>query len=87
MKISVVILGRASEIAGLNYIELVLPSGAKLKDLIQALGERTNPELASRYFKGHYVFVIYVNGVAVDNPDHEIKDGDRVMLITPEMGG
>lgn len=87
MKINVIILGRASDIVGRNYIELELPSGARLRDLILKLGEKTNPSLAERYFKGHYIFVVYINGNAVDNPDYEIKEGDRVVLITPEMGG
>lgn len=82
-----VILGRASEIAGTNYVEVELPPGARLRDLIKALGEKTNPVLSDRYFKGHYIFVVYLNGIPVDNPDLEIKEGDRVTLITPEMGG
>ncbi|MGC8982223.1 MAG: MoaD/ThiS family protein [Desulfurococcaceae archaeon] len=87
MKITVVLLGRASELAGTNIVELELPEGSKVRDLMKALGERVNPVLAERYFKGHYVFVVYVNGVAIDNPDTVLKDGDRVALITPEMGG
>lgn len=87
MKVGVVILGRASEIAGTNYIELDLPKGARLRDLIRKIGEKTNPILADRYFKGHYIFVVYINGLPVDDPDFEIKEGDRITLITPEMGG
>ncbi len=87
MKITVVLLGRASELAGANIVELELPEGSKVRDLMKTLGERVNPVLAERYFKGHYVFVVYVNGVAIDNPDTVLKDGDRVALITPEMGG
>lgn len=87
VKIGVIILGRASEIAGTNYVELDLPMGARLRDLIKALGEKTNPTLSDRYFKGHYIFVVYINGIPVDDPDIEIKEGDRITLITPEMGG
>jgi len=87
LKITVVLLGRASELAGANIVELELPEGSKVRDLMKTLGERVNPVLAERYFKGHYVFVVYVNGVAIDNPDTVLKDGDRVALITPEMGG
>jgi len=43
--------------------------------------------ISDRYFKGHYIFVLYVNGVPTDDPNRELKNGDRVVFITPEMGG
>jgi molybdopterin synthase sulfur carrier subunit len=87
MRVHVVFLGRASDIAGINLLELDIEEGATLRDLIKIIGERVNPVLAERYFKGHYIFVTYINGVPVENPNTKLKDGDRVVLITPEMGG
>ncbi len=87
MRVKVVFLGRASDIAGRNLVELELEEGAKLRDLIKAIGEKVSPVLAERYFSGHYIFVVHINGVPIDTPDAELRDGDRVTLITPEMGG
>lgn len=87
MKVTVVFLGRASDISGVNVLEVELPEQARLKDLIRAIGEKVNPELAKRYFQGHYIFVIHINGIAIDNPEYKLHNGDRVTLITPEMGG
>ena len=87
VKVTVVFLGRASEIAGVNIVDVELVDGAKLKDLIEVLGERVSRVISDRYFKGHYIFVLYVNGVPTDDPNRELKNGDRVVFITPEMGG
>jgi molybdopterin converting factor small subunit len=87
MRIHVVLLGRAGELAGVSNVTLDLPENSKLIDLIRALGERLNPALAKRYFEGHYIYVVHVNEVAVDDPNYILHDGDRVVLVTPEMGG
>jgi len=87
LKVTVVFLGRASDISGINVLEVELSEGARLKDLIKAIGEKVNSELAKRYFQGHYIFITHINGIAVDNLEYELHNGDRVTLITPEMGG
>ncbi len=87
MRVYVVLLGRASDLAGVVHLVLDLPENSKLADLIRVLGEKVNPVLAKRYFEGHYIYVIHVNGVAVDDPNYTLHDGDRVVFITPEMGG
>jgi len=87
MKVYVVLLGRAGDLAGTTSLTLELPENSKIADLIRAIGEKINPVLAKRYFEGHYIFIIHVNGVAIDNPNYVLRDGDRVVLITPEMGG
>lgn len=87
MKITLVLLGRASEIAGGGVYSVELEEGSKLRDLVRVIGEKISPVLAERYSMGHYIFVFHVNGVPVDNLDYPLKNGDRVTLITPEMGG
>lgn len=87
MKITVIFLGRASDLAGVNIVELELAEGSRLRDLLKIIGEKINPVIAERYFKGHYVSVIHINGVATNDLDRELRDGDRITFITPEMGG
>jgi len=87
LKIAVVILGRASDYTGVNRLDIELPEGSRLVDLIKAVSERTNPVLYERYINGHYIFVTLVNDKPVLSPDTVLKDGDRVTLVTPEMGG
>lgn len=87
MKITVVFLGRASEIAGRSVVEINLPEGSTLRDLMKKLGEEVDERLYSRFIEGHYVFVTYVNGIPTIDVDMALKNGDRVTLITPEMGG
>jgi molybdopterin synthase sulfur carrier subunit len=87
LKITVIFLGRASDLAGVNIVELELAEGSRLRDLLKIIGEKINPVIAERYFKGHYVSVIHINGVATNDLDRELRDGDRITFITPEMGG
>lgn len=87
MRITVVFLGRANEIAGRSITILELPDNSSLLDLMKKLGDEVNPKLFSRYIEGHFVFIIYVNGVPTIDLKTQLRDGDRVTLITPEMGG
>ncbi|MEZ0394255.1 MAG: MoaD/ThiS family protein [Desulfurococcaceae archaeon] len=84
---TVVLTGRASDLAGVFKVEVELPEGSTLDDLIKAVAEKTNPKLYARYSQGHFVFVTYVNDRPVLSPGHVLSDGDRVVLVTPEMGG
>jgi molybdopterin synthase sulfur carrier subunit len=87
LKVTVVFLGRASDLVGVNIVELELPEGSKLRDLVKTIGEKINPIIADRYFKGHYISIIHINGVATNDLERELRDGDRITFITPEMGG
>jgi len=87
MRITVITLGRASDYTGRSIVELELPEGAMLRDAIRVLSEKTNPLLYERYIDGHYIFVTLVNDKPVLSPDTPLKDGDRITLVTPEMGG
>lgn len=87
MKITVVFLGRASEMTRRSMVEIELPENSTLLDLIKKLGEDVNPSLFRRFIEGHFVFVTYINDVPTIDPSTKLKDGDRVTFITPEMGG
>jgi len=87
LKITVIFLGRASDLAGVNIVELELAEGSRLRDLLKIISEKINPVIVERYFKGHYVSVIHINGVATNDLDRELRNGDRITFITPEMGG
>lgn len=87
MKVTVVFLGRASEIAGRTLVVVELPENSTLYDLMKKLGEEVNPAIFKRFIEGHYVFVTYVNGVPTVDVRLKLKDGDRIAFVTPEMGG
>lgn len=87
MKIRVVLTGRASDLAGRFWLDVELPEGATLDELVKAVSERVNPKIYKRFSQGHYVFVTFVNDRPVLDPSYRLKDGDRVTFVTPEMGG
>ncbi len=87
MHVHVVFLGRASEIIGRYFTILRLKENATLDDLIREIGRRINERFYKRYIDGHFVFIALVNNKPVIDPRYTLKDGDRVVFITPEMGG
>ncbi|WP_440058978.1 MoaD/ThiS family protein [Thermogladius sp. 4427co] len=87
MRVKVVFTGRASEIAGVFTLDVDLPDGSTLDDLVKSLSEKLNPKLYRRFSQGHYVFVTFVNEKPVIDPGFKLRDGDRVTFMTPEMGG
>lgn len=87
MRIKIVFLGRASEITKKYTAVLELKEGATLEDLIKLIGEKISKRFYKRYREGHYVFIPIVNNIPVNDPKYVLKDGDRVVFITPEMGG
>ncbi len=87
MRIQVVFLGRAAEIVKKHVVKLELKEGLTLEDLIKVIGEKISRRFYRRYVEGHYVFIPLVNNVPINNPKYVLRDGDRVVFITPEMGG
>ena len=79
MRIQVVFLGRAAEV--------VKKEGSTLEDLIRVTGKKISRRFYRRYVEGHYVFIPLVNNVPINNPKYVLRDRDRVVFITPEMGG
>lgn len=87
MKVTVVLLGRAGELAGRALVDIELPEGSTLYDLMKKLGEEINPSLFKRFLEGHFIFVVHVNNIPTIDATTKLKEGDRVTLLTPEMGG
>ncbi|MFZ8791328.1 MAG: MoaD/ThiS family protein [Thermosphaera aggregans] len=87
LKITVVFLGRASELSQKSIITVELPENATLYDLLKKLGETVNPRIFTKFLEGQFVFVTYVNDTPTISLTTPLRDGDRVTLITPEMGG
>jgi molybdopterin synthase sulfur carrier subunit len=54
---------------------------------LKKLGETVNPRIFTKFLEGQFVFVTYVNDTPTISLTTPLRDGDRVTLITPEMGG
>jgi len=90
IKIYVVFLGRASELVKerKSIFQLEVDDNTTLDELMKIIGERIDEKIYRRYIEGHYVFIPFVNNKPVSNPrEYVLRDGDRVVFITPEMGG
>ena len=62
-----------------NDLEMAVPAGAHVKQLLDILEERVRPDM-----------IVEINRKFVHIKDHAItplKDGDRVEIIYLEMGG
>ncbi len=81
VKVALVYLGQAREVAGIKEEELVLPMPAKIEHAIsQAIS--AHPKLSEL----KETIKLLINGQwAV--PNAELKDGDRVTLLPPVGGG
>lgn len=89
MKVTLVLLARAGDLAGKNRrVHIVdLPEEATLRDLVLFIKESISRRLGEGILRGRLIFAIYVNGTQVLSLDTRLKDGDRVVVTTPEMGG
>jgi len=67
------------EQAGTNRLEVPLPVGARVSDLVAALSERVPAVTSARG-------LVAVNQEYVDS-EHELRDGDEAALIPPVSGG
>jgi molybdopterin converting factor small subunit len=81
VKVALVYLGQAREVAGTKEEELVLPAPARIEQAIsQAI--TTHPKLSEL----KETIKLLINGQwAAQNA--ELKDGDRVTLLPPVGGG
>ncbi|MCD6301283.1 MAG: MoaD/ThiS family protein [Staphylothermus sp.] len=87
MCVKTVFLARAGDVVGKHIHGFELPEGATLRDLIKEIGEKLSRRFYEGVMTGRLVFAIFVNGKPVDELDYRLKDGDRVVFTTPEMGG
>jgi molybdopterin converting factor small subunit len=82
-------LARAGDIVGPNkrVVEIELPEGATLKDLIDSIREKVSKRIGEGILNGRLIFTVIVNGVEVIDLNYELRDGDHVIFTAPEMGG
>ncbi len=88
VNITVVFLARAGEVVGRHFVRIRLDKEEPtLRDLIEEIGRNISQRFYRGFINGRLVFAVFVNGKPVDELDHTLKDGDRVVFTTPEMGG
>lgn len=89
MKVRVMFLHRAGELVPQDKrnIELKLPDGATLRDLIYMIKDNISRRIGEGILSKRLILNIVVNGIAISNLEHKLSDGDVVMFMTPEMGG
>jgi len=82
-------------IVGKREVELLLPEGSTVADLLRNMTERWGEELSSRLFEPgtHSLFShihIMVNGRAMaflKGMETVLQDGDDVLILPPAAGG
>lgn len=87
IKVRAVFLARAGDVVGKHFHDFILDDNATLKDLIEAIGKELSPRFYKGVKSGRLVFAIFVNGKPVDEPGYRLKNNDRIVFTTPEMGG
>ncbi len=89
MKVTLVLLARAGDLVGKNKrVHIIdLPDESTLYDLVIFIKENISRRLGEGILSGRLIFAIYVNGTQVLSLDTSLRDGDRVVITTPEMGG
>ena len=82
-------------ILGKREVELLMPKGSTVADLLRNMTERWGEELSSRLFEPGTLRLfshiqIMVNGRAMgflNGMDTALHDGDEVLLLPPAAGG
>ncbi len=88
VNVTVVFLARAGDIVRKHFIRMQLDhDDPDLKYLIEEIGKQISPRFYRGVITGRLVFSIFVNGRPVDELSYKLKDGDRIVFTTPEMGG
>ncbi len=87
MQVTIVFLARAGQVVGKHLAKLELPEKATIEDLLEEIDKKISKRFYRGVKEGRLVFTIIVNGKPVDEPGYRLKDGDRVVFTTPEMGG
>ena len=89
MKVTLVLLARAGDlVGGKRRVHVIdLREGATLHDLVLFIRDSISRRLGEGILSGRLIFAIYVNGTQVLSLNTCLRDGDRVVMTTPEMGG
>jgi molybdopterin converting factor small subunit len=88
VNVTIVFLARAGEAVGKHLVRLSIKrDNPSLKDLIDEIGRSISSGFYRGVMSGRLVFTIFVNGKPVSEWNYRIRDGDRIVFTTPEMGG
>ncbi len=89
MKVTLVLLARAGDlVGGKRRVHVIdLREGATLHDLVLFVRDSISRRLGEGILSGRLIFAIYVNGTQVLSLNTRLREGDRVVVTTPEMGG
>lgn len=89
MRVTITFLGRASDLISGSSRVLVaeLPDGSTLRNLFEVVKEGVSKRIGEGVLEGRLFLYISVNDVGVSTLNHVLRDGDRVTITTPEMGG
>jgi molybdopterin synthase sulfur carrier subunit len=81
MKVQVQFFSRLGDLAGLSEMDLDVPEGTKVADLLEMLYSRT-PALRE-WDKS----ILVASGVEFVTRDHVIKSGSEISIMPPVQGG
>ncbi|ABW01094.1 MoaD/ThiS family protein [Caldivirga maquilingensis] len=94
MKVTVKFLALFYEMAKTLRMELNVPDGISVRDLLKIIDEKVNPNISKTLLSDdsglREGYNILVNGRAIDyvkGLDTVLKDGDEVVLLPPIDGG
>ncbi len=94
MIIRVQSLGAIKALIGRREIEVEMPAGARLADLLERLSQQYGPEFDRQVNVGgdwpDLRARIFINGrdhFTLQHLDTVLRDGDQVMLLPPMAGG
>jgi len=92
--IAVESLGAIKALIGSREIQVEMPDGARLADLLERLSQQYGPEFNRQVNAGgdwpELRARIFINGrdhFTLQHLDTVLRDGDRVMLLPPMAGG
>ena len=89
IKVIVLFLHRAGELVGDKHriTKLELPDNATLKHLVFIIRDKISRRVGEGILSGRLWFNIIVDGVSVSHLNYPLKNGSRIVFLTPEMGG
>ena len=89
MRVRVEFIAPAGLVEGRQDIELELPAGSSVRDLVAALVHRHGPQAGGLILQpdGQTPYVDFIVGGRVVPYDHALRDGDEVAVLPPIHGG
>ena len=89
MKVRVEFVAPAGLVEDRRDMELELPAGSSVRDLVAALVHRHGPQASGLILQsdGKTPYVDFIVGGRVVPYDHALRDGDEVVVLPPIHGG